>query len=104
MGKITYRDRVFEVVSLIPEGLVATYGQIARMVPNCTARMVGYALASLPAGSDIPWQRVINFKGRISPHGAGYGSLVQRQRLEDEGIEFNDDQVIDLNIYGWQPD
>lgn len=97
----TYRDKVFEIVASIPEGRVATYGQIARMIPHCTARMVGYALASLPDGSDVPWQRVINSQGKISPHGAGFGSLVQRQRLEDEGVVFDQNQVIDFRQFGW---
>jgi methylated-DNA-protein-cysteine methyltransferase-like protein len=99
--KITYRDMVFEIVKRIPAGKVATYGQISKMVPGCTARMVGYALASLPAESGVPWQRVINSKGKISPHGAGFGSAMQHHLLEQEGIIFKEDKTIDFNVYGW---
>ncbi|MDO9084576.1 MAG: MGMT family protein [Anaerolineaceae bacterium] len=99
--KITYRDMVFEIVKRIPAGKVATYGQISKMIPGCTARMVGYALASLPAESGVPWQRVINSKGKISPHGAGFGSALQHNLLESEGVIFKGDQTIDFNEYGW---
>jgi len=98
---VTYKDRIYAIVKHIPEGKVATYGQIARMVPRCTARMVGFAMASCP--DDLPWQRVINSQGKISPRAVGYGSEIQRQLLEQEGILFNENQI-DLEQYGWQPD
>jgi methylated-DNA-protein-cysteine methyltransferase-like protein len=53
---------IYEVVKTIPAGVVATYGQVAAIV-GCGPRLVGYALASLPAGMDVPWQRVINSQG-----------------------------------------
>lgn len=99
--KITYRDMVFDIVKQIPPGKVASYGQISKMIPGCTARMVGYALASLPNDSGVPWQRVINSKGRISPHGAGFGSAMQRALLEQEGIIFKSDHSIDMSVFGW---
>ncbi|MBE0688032.1 MAG: MGMT family protein [Anaerolineaceae bacterium] len=99
--KITYRDMVFDIVKEIPSGKVASYGQVSRLIPGCTARMVGYALASLPTDSGVPWQRVINSKGKISPHGAGFGSAMQRALLEQEGIIFKADNSIDMDIYGW---
>lgn len=101
--KGTYRDMVFEIVRRIPAGKVTSYGQIARMIPHCTARMVGYALASLPEENDVPWQRVINAKGRISPHGFGYGSAMQRLLLEEEGVQFNIENEISFEDYGWTP-
>ena len=79
-------DRVLEVVRQIPPGQVATYGQIAMIVGNCTPRMVGYCMASLDPDSDVPWQRVINAQGRISPRGAGDGAMRQRQLLIAEGV------------------
>ncbi|OJX37973.1 MAG: cysteine methyltransferase [Chloroflexi bacterium 44-23] len=101
--KPTYRDRVFDIVCCIPFGKVATYGQIARMVPGCTARMVGYALASLPDDSDVPWQRVINAQGKISPRGTGYGALIQRQLLDEEGVIFDQQEKINFEVFGWFP-
>lgn len=94
-------ERIYAAVRQIPVGRVTTYGQIARLVGGCSAQMVGFALAALPNGSDVPWQRVINAKGKISPRGIGFGSLIQRTLLEEEGIIFMRDETIDLNTYGW---
>lgn len=98
---LTYRDMVFEIVKEIPTGKVASYGQISKLIPGCTARMVGYALASLPNQSGVPWQRVINSKGKISPHGAGFGSAMQRKLLEEEGVIFDSENRIDFKVFGW---
>lgn len=94
-------ERIYAVVRQIPRGKVATYGQIAAVVGGCSARMVGYALAALPEGSDVPWQRVINHQGKISPHGFGYGSAMQRQLLEQEGVLFDRQERVDFARFGW---
>lgn len=96
-------ERIYAMVRQVPQGKVATYGQIARLVGGCSAQMVGFAMSSLPQGSNVPWQRVINAKGKISPHGFGYGSALQRDRLVEEGIEFDLDDCIDLERFGWLP-
>ena len=96
------QQRIYDTTRQIPYGKVATYGQIAMITGGCTARMVGYAMAAVNS-DDIPWHRVINAKGKISPHGFGYGSAVQRQRLEDEGIEFDKNERIDFMRFGWLP-
>ena len=96
--------RVYTIVRQIPRGKVATYGQIARIVGGISAQMVGFALAALPVHpeeSAVPWQRVVNVRGHVSPHGAGFGSARQRLLLEEEGIAFNLEDQIDLSIYGW---
>ena len=95
-------DRIIAVVRQIPHGQVATYGQIALIVgAGCTARMVGYCMASLPPGSDVPWQRVINRQGKISPRGAGMGAQLQRELLLQEGVEFSDAGRISFRQFGW---
>lgn len=94
-------ERIYAMVRQIPDGKVATYGQIAKMVGGCSARMVGYALAALPEGSGVPWQRVINYQGKVSPHGFGYGSAMQRLLLEEEGVVFDPQERVDLARYGW---
>jgi methylated-DNA-protein-cysteine methyltransferase-like protein len=91
---------IYNQVRQIPPGYVTTYGQIAR-ITCCTARTVGFAMASLPAGSDIPWQRVINSQGKISPRTDGEGNILQRDLLEAEGLHFDQKKQIDLNKYGW---
>ncbi len=97
-------EKIYFTVGQIPRGKVATYGQIARIVGGCSAQMIGFALAALPEGrdKDVPWQRVINRMGKISPHGFGFGTAMQRQLLEEEGIAFSIDNTIDLNEYGWE--
>jgi methylated-DNA-protein-cysteine methyltransferase-like protein len=99
------RKRIYEVVKRIPEGRVATYGQIAKLagLPN-GARQVGYALAALYGTSDVPWQRVVNAKGEISPRAdpAGHEDL-QRRLLEGEGVTFDPRGRIALGRYRWQP-
>lgn len=100
--KNRYREYIYEIVARIPEGKVMSYGQIARIVPRCTARMVGFAMSSCPDG--LPWQRVINSQGKISPRGVGYGAEIQKQLLLEEGVAFDQDDKIDFDRFGWQPE
>lgn len=94
-------QRIYALVRQIPPGKVATYGQIARLVGGCTPRMVGYAMAAVPNGSDVPWQRVINSKGGVSPRANPIGEITQRMLLEEEGVVFNDQDRTDLKLFGW---
>jgi methylated-DNA-protein-cysteine methyltransferase-like protein len=94
-------SRIYALVRQVPQGHVTTYGEVSRKI-GCTARTVGFAMAALPAGHDVPWQRVINSQGRVSPRADGDGSLVQRLLLEAEGIRFDDQQRVDLERFGWQ--
>lgn len=94
-------ESIYAVVRQVPRGRVTTYGQVSRMVPGTTARIVGYAMAATPPGSDIPWQRVINSQGKISPHGAGFGSALQQHMLSEEGLLFDSSGRIDLHLFGW---
>jgi methylated-DNA-protein-cysteine methyltransferase-like protein len=97
------RQRIYQVVRRIPKGRVATYGQIARLAGiEGHARQVGYALHSLPAGSDIPWHRVINARGGISLPRGSHAHLLQRSLLEEEGVEFDAKGTVDLSRFGWR--
>ena len=91
--------RIYEVVRMIPEGRVATYGQIAAMVGRCGPRQVGTALSRLRKGSDVPWQRIVNAAGRISDRKDGGPSSEQRTRLQAEGVVFSKAGRIDLKQY-----
>ena len=94
-------ERIYAVVRQVPSGRVATYGQIAAIVGDCTARMVGYALAATPAGSDVPWQRVINAQGKISLRAASGENTLQRQLLEEEGVRFDAQNRVNFRQYRW---
>ncbi|MHB1863448.1 MAG: MGMT family protein [Gemmatimonadaceae bacterium] len=99
------RARIHAVVRKIPRGRVATYGQVARLagLPG-HARQVGYAMAALGHATLVPWHRVINVQGRVSPRRAGPGAgLRQRQLLEREGVRFDEAGRVSLERYGWQP-
>jgi methylated-DNA-protein-cysteine methyltransferase related protein len=103
MGLNSYA-RIYEMVSQIPVGKVATYGQIAELCGLAgKARLVGYALfqVDIPT-SNVPWHRVINAKGEISHsplrRGADY---LQRSLLEAEGIEFDEQSKVSLAKYKW---
>lgn len=94
--------RIYALVRQVPPGRVTTYGRIARQA-GCTARTVGFAMSALPAGHDVPWQRVVNGKGEVSPRRTGDGDLIQRLLLEGEGVRFDPRGRIDLLRYGWEP-
>jgi methylated-DNA-protein-cysteine methyltransferase related protein len=94
-------EQIYAVARLIPAGQVATYGQIAAIVGQCSPRMVGYAMAAVPPGSDVPWHRVINSRGRISLSQEGDGYWIQKAMLESEGIVFDERGRTDLGRFGW---
>lgn len=99
--KETFYDRVYELVKTVPPGRVTTYGAIARALGAPRAsRAAGYALGALDVGSDVPWWRVVNVGGKISPRGEGFEAAMQRELLEAEGVEFGLGSAIDLGRYG----
>lgn len=98
-----YRD-IYAVVASIPFGRVATYGQVALLagLPG-RARMVGYAMSAVTDPA-LPWHRVINAKGEISPRADGDpGADLQRLRLESEGVLFDRQGRISLPRFQWRP-
>jgi methylated-DNA-protein-cysteine methyltransferase-like protein len=91
-------------VRRIPRGRVATYGQVAELAGLAGhARQVGYALHALPSGSTVPWHRVLNAAGRVSPRAVPGGELVQRRLLEREGVRFDARGRVRLTEAGWRP-
>ena len=98
------RERIYVVVRRIPRGRVATYGQVAALAgyPG-QARQVGYALSALPAGTVLPWHRVINTRGEISLRHWPGAELTQRMLLEREGVRFDARGRVQLKRVGWKP-
>lgn len=96
-GKTSLFERIYDVLRAVPPGRVTTYGQIAWIV-GCSARSVGFAMASVTEESGIPWYRVINSKGKISLKS---GADEQRSRLEAEGIQFDENDRVDLTVCLW---
>lgn len=101
-----FSDKVFSAVRRIPQGTVATYGQIARMIGSPrSARYVGYALHANPApgvdADSIPCHRVVFKDGRLCDGYAFGGPDKQRRLLEAEGVRFADDGRIDMEACQW---
>ena len=96
---------IYAIVRRIPAGFVATYGQVARLagLQGC-ARQVGYALSALTDKSAVPWHRVVNAQGRISARSGGSpADMIQRLRLEEEGVCFDERGRIPLDRFQWRP-
>ena len=64
-------------------------------------RQVGYALNRLTEEQDVPWQRVVNARGEISPRTNSEGDIVQRILLEEEGVSFDAKGRIALKLFVW---
>jgi methylated-DNA-protein-cysteine methyltransferase-like protein len=102
--------KIWRIVARIPRGRVATYGQIARMAGfGRGARTAGWALHALPGGlridgQPVPWHRVVNAQGRVSPRrgrGSDLAEVRQGSLLRREGIRMTSDGTIDLGRFGW---
>ncbi|SHJ85697.1 O(6)-alkylguanine repair protein YbaZ [Malonomonas rubra DSM 5091] len=91
-------QQIYDLVRQVPPGRVTTYGQIGRLI-GCTARTVGFAMAALAPGTDVPWQRVINSQGKVSPRRDGEGNLLQQVLLQAEGVQFSRSGKVDLQTY-----
>ena len=92
-------DKVYAFVRNIPQGKVATYGQIALHLGNRNfARVVGNILHSNPDPEHIPCHRVVNAQGKLSRSYAFGGIEAQRRLLESEGVVFKNEQVVDLSV------
>lgn len=92
-----FTEVVLEIIKMIPEGRVMTYGQIAAYAGNPRgARQVSRILHSMSMAHKLPWHRVINSKGSISL--TGEAGFVQGSMLADEGIPVLN-KKIDLQKY-----
>jgi methylated-DNA-protein-cysteine methyltransferase-like protein len=93
-----FYDRVRLLIKSIPNGRVSTYGQIAAYAGNRrAARQVAWVLHSCSSSDGLPWHRVINRKGKISLK-RGYGYELQKTLLESEGIKFDKEDRVDLEV------
>lgn len=94
---------VYKIAAQIPEGRVATYGQIAALLGNpLLARKVGEAMRNTPGYLNIPSHRVVNKAGAMAPGYAFGGEGKQREMLEKEGIVFKENGCIDMKSCLWR--
>ncbi|MEQ1352825.1 MAG: methylated-DNA--[protein]-cysteine S-methyltransferase [Candidatus Acidiferrum sp.] len=94
-------DPVYRLVRQIPRGRVLTYGSLAKAIrlPG-GARSAGRAMAATPAGTGIPWHRVVGERGKIlirGPH-----AMLQKKLLESEGVVMVESRV-KLDAHAWKP-
>jgi methylated-DNA-protein-cysteine methyltransferase-like protein len=102
--EVGFFERVYAVVRRIPRGRVATYGQVAALLGNPrAARSVGWALGALPAGTRLPWHRVVCGDGRIALPRQEDAGAVQAARLRAEGIAVDRRQRVHLERFLWRP-
>ena len=98
-----FTRRTIEIIRAIPEGRVTTYGAVAAAAgSHCGARQVARILHS---GSDLhhlPWHRVINRNGEISPR-RSMSHIDQRRLLEQEGVVFDERDTVDFDRFLWLP-
>lgn len=98
-----FYDRVYTVVEAIPEGRVTTYGHIARHLGAAgSARLVGYAL-NRAVGTNLPCHRVVNRRGALTGARHFETPTVMRERLESEGVTFDERGEVLLERHLWQP-
>ncbi len=129
-----FRDRVYEIVRLVPHGRVTTYGFVSLLAgaPR-SARQVGWALHTLPSGlvwgaeddirrvsgargasgtravrdrtaESVPWHRVVNAQGRVSSHPDEAGTYRQIDLLRQEGIDVTDDGTLVAGLKAYRWD
>lgn len=101
MGAVLDDDLIYEILSVveeIPEGKVASYGQIARLIGReNNARLVGKVLSRADYYGEYPCHRVVNHAGRLAP-----GFWEQRKLLLAEKVKFRDDDHVDMRACQWE--
>lgn len=98
-------QRVYLIVSKIPEGKVATYGQIAKLLGEPrSARIVGWAMKAAPSGLHLPCHRVVNRLGELAPEYAFGSKQLQKDILKAEGVTFKKNGTINLEKHLWKAD
>ncbi len=99
----TFTRRAIEIIKVIPEGKVTTYGAVAAAAGNhCGARQVARILHSSSTVYNLPWHRVINQKRETSPRGS-MSHIEQRRLLECEGVVFDERGKVDFDRFLWLP-
>jgi len=95
------RQIILHIVASIPQGKVASYGQVARLCGySGYARYVGSVLKQLPSSTALPWHRVINGKGEISFPMGSDAYIKQLSLLAKEGVN-SENGKISMQLYGW---
>lgn len=105
MSEPNFFNKVYEITKQIPNGRVTSYGAIARCLGSArSSRMVGWALNNCHNLNEyIPAHRVVNRNGMLSGKKHFGGRFIMQQLLENEGIEVENDCVVDFEKLYWEP-
>lgn len=96
-------DNIYAVVCLIPRGRVSSYGAIAAYLGmKGGARMVGWAMNASHTLPEVPAHRVVNRVGALSGKHFFGGNRMQ-ELLESEGVQVENDQILDFKNKFWDP-
>lgn len=96
-------EMVYEVVKLIPEGRVTSYGAIAKYLGTNSARMVGWAMGASHGRADVPAHRVVNREGVLTGKHCFATPTLMQELLECEGIEIKNDKIVGFKNLFWNP-
>ncbi len=100
----SFFERVYSIVRQIPYGKVTSYGAIAKALGAArSARMVGWAMNASHSLENVPAHRVVNRKGLLTGKHHFEGTQLMQQLLESEGIKIQNNQIVDLEKYYWEP-
>lgn len=96
-------DDIYQVVKLIPEGRVSSYGAIAQYLGTKSgARLVGWAMNACHNMPDVPAHRVVNRNGMLTGK-HHFGGNIMQERLEAEGIKVENDKIVNFDKHYWNP-
>ena len=96
-------EAIYQVVALIPEGRVTSYGAIAGYLGSKGgARLVGWAMNASHGQSAIPAHRVVNRNGVLTGKNFFGGNRMQKL-LAAEGLVIKDDQILNFAAHFWDP-
>lgn len=100
----TFFNDVYDVVRLIPNGRVTTYGAIAKYLGAAkSSRMVGYAMNAAHTLPDVPAQRVVNRNGLLTGKFHFATPTRMEELLAKDGVKVVNDQVLDFKNIFWDP-
>lgn len=104
MNKESFFSDVYEVVKLVPEGKVTSYGAIAAYLgAKSSARIVGWAMNNAAALHDVPAHRVVNKQGLLTGKAHFTPPTRMQELLEKEGLNIKNDQIQDFQDHFWDP-
>lgn len=104
MSNLTdFQENLFGALETVPEGKVVSYGQLADMAGSPGASRAAGSAMKKDVAADYPCWRVVGADGSLHESAIG-GPDAQREKLEAEGVTFKDEETVDLDASGYDPD